>query len=248
MAKPVRQITPPTSRIWLVGILATVLAGSLNFGWWWLCLNAFSWELKVPKAFNSTELIALSDTRLLVATGVAGLLATVGAHLLGKSVIGPRIWWLIISTAVGLASLYGVLTLSAMSVSLRAGLATMHVLTMLVMIPLVMKALTIGDVDVDNAVRKHSEYMDAKQAAVPPAPIVEPEVSPFNATVVIPQFDLATVLDRTEDDVQATIAAAGFETRVISRDGQMFPTARDFKEDRVNLEITNGIVVNAHIG
>ena len=250
MAKPVRQITPPTARIWLVGILATALAGGLNYSWWWICLNVFSWELKVPKAFNSAELIALSDTRLLVATGIAGLLATIGAHLLGKTVIGPRIWWLIISTAIGLASLYGVLTLTTLSVSLRFGLSVLHVLAMLAFIPLLTKALTIGDDDVDVAVRKHSEYKESKLANVPvtPTQIVEPEVSPINSTVVIPQFDLATVLNRTEEEAIAKIAAAGFEARVISRDGQNFTMSHDFREDRVNLEITNGVVSNAHIG
>lgn len=251
MAKPVRQITPPTIRIWLVGIGATALASAVNYGWWWLCLNAFSWQLQVPRAFNSVELIPLTDTRLLVATGVAGLLATIGAHILGKTVIGPRIWWLIISTAVGLASLYGVLTLNALSVSLRAGLVVLHVLAMLAIIPLLTKALTIGDVDVDAVVRKHHEYKDAQKIQVAPVvapPVVENEVSSVNATVVIPQFDLATVLDKSEDDALATIAAANFESRVISRDGQMFPMSKQFREDRVNIEVANGIVTNAHIG
>jgi hypothetical protein len=251
MSKPVRQITPPLSRIWLFGILATVVTGALNYSWWWICQNVFSWELQVPQAFNSSVLVPLSDVRIFIATGVAGLLATFGAHLLGKTVIGPRIWWLIISTAAGLASLYGVLTYSTLALSLRIGLAVMHVIAIVVIIPLLTKALTIGDDDVEKVVQKHSAYKQAKIAEAPvvePAPTFENEVSTINPTVVIPQFDLATVLDRTEDDAQATIAAAGFEARIISRDGQMFATARDFREDRVNLEVTNGVVSNAHIG
>ena len=127
----------------------------------------------------------------------------------------------------------------------------MHVLAMVIIIPMLSKALRIGDVDVDAAVRKHHEYMEAQKVVTPPvvvAPTVESEVSPINATVVIPQFDLATVLDKSEDDALATVAASNFDARVISRDGQMFPMSRDFREDRVNIEVTNGFVTNAHIG
>ena len=253
MAKPVRQITPPAYRIWLVGILATVLASGLNYGWWWLCQNVFVWQLQVPKTLNVDELVPLTETRVLIATGVAGLLGIVGALILGKLVIGPRIWWLIISTAAGLASIYGILTLTTLTVTIRSGLVVMHVLAMVAIIPLLTKALTIGEPDVDAAVRKHTEYKDAKasteMSTQSPAPAtVETHVSPINATVVIPQFDLATVLDKSEDDALATVAAANFEARVISRDGQMFPLSTEFREDRVNIEVTNGIVTNAHIG
>lgn len=251
MAKAVRQITPPAVRIWFTGIVATLLAAGLNYGWWWISLNVFSWDMQVPKAFNTTELIPLSETRVLIATGVAGLIATIGAHLLGKLVIGPRIWWLIISTAAGLASLYGVLTLTTLALSLRVELSVMHALAMVTIIPLLTRALTIGDDDVETAVRKHTEYKDA-QKVVPTPVIDEPvdiaQVSTTNPTVVIPQFDLATVLDKSEDDALATIAAANFESQVISRDGQMFPVSRDFREDRINLEIANGVVTNAHVG
>lgn len=251
MSKPVRQITPPVSRIWFIGILATAIACGLNYGWWWICTNLFSWELQIPKAFNSSDLISLSDTRVLIATGVAGGLATIGAHLLGKLVIGPRIWWLIISSAIGLASLYGVITVASLPLTLQIGLAVMHVIAMLVIIPLLTKALTIDDADVEKVVRKHNAYKEAQkvEAAIQVEPQVDiAEVSTINPTVVIAQFDLATVLDKPAEDAIATIESAGFEARIISRDGQMFPVSRDFREDRVNLEIINGVVSNAHIG
>ena len=201
MSKAVRQITPPTSRIWLVGILATSLACGLNYGWWWISRNVFSWELQVPKAFNSTELISLSDTRVLIATGIAGLLATIGAHLLGKSVIGPRIWWLIISTAAGLASLYGVLTFAALTLPLRTGLAVMHVLAMLAIIPLLTKALTIGESDVDSAVRQHTAYKDAKNSdsqSVVTSPVAQPEE---NISSTFPTEIIERELPRQIDEI-----------------------------------------------
>ena len=104
--KPVRQITPPASRIWLAGLVATALAAGANAGWLWICVNIFKWEIVVPEAPQSTVLIDASVLRIALATAIAGLLATLVAVGLAKLFIGPRIWFLAIGLGGGLASVY----------------------------------------------------------------------------------------------------------------------------------------------
>ena len=162
--KPVRQITPPASRIWLAGLGATALAAGANAGWLWICVNIFKWEIVVPEAPQSAVLIDASVLRIALATAIAGLLATLVAVGLAKLFIGPRIWFLAIGLGGGLASVYGALTLANVSVSGKFALSVMHILaTFLVVLPIA-EALKIRDSDLHRADVRYHEHIDSKNS------------------------------------------------------------------------------------
>ena len=165
MAKQVRQITPPAIRIWLVGIGATSLASAANVGWLWLCTNIFNLKVLVPMGFQSTTYVEATLLRITLATAIAGLLATVIAVVLSKLLIGPRIWFLVSGLAVGLASIYGAITLPDISLTVKFSLSVMHVLaTFLVVLPIA-EALKIRESDLHRADLEYHEHFDNKNSA-----------------------------------------------------------------------------------
>ena len=160
--KPVRQVTPPAARIWLAGLGATALAAGANAGWLWICVNLFNWEIVVPEAFQSAVYVEASLLRVTVATAIAGVLATLVAVGLAKLFIGPRIWFLVIGLGVGLASVYGALTLTGISFSVKFSLSVMHLLaTFLVVLPIA-EALKIRDSDLHRADVRYHEHLESK--------------------------------------------------------------------------------------
>jgi hypothetical protein len=162
--KPVRQVTPPASRIWLAGLGATALAAGANAGWLWICVNIFNWEIVVPESPQSSVLIDASVLRVTVATAAAGVLATLVAVGLAKLFIGPRIWFLVIGLGGGLASVYGALTLTDVSFSVKFSLSVMHVLaTFLVVLPIA-EALKIRDSDLHRADLRYHEHLENKNS------------------------------------------------------------------------------------
>jgi len=162
--KPVRQITPPASRIWLAGLGATALAAGANAGWLWICVNLFHWEIVVPEMPQSSVLIDASILRVALATAIAGILATLAAVGLAKLFIGPRIWFLAIGLGGGLASVYGALTLANVSLSGKFALSVMHILaTFLVVLPIA-EALRIRDSDLHRADVRYHEHLDSKNS------------------------------------------------------------------------------------
>jgi len=162
--KPVRQVTPPASRIWLAGLGATVLASGANAGWLWICVNLFNWEIVVPEAFQSSVYVDASLFRVTLATAAAGGVATLVAVGLAKLFIGPRIWFLAIGLGGGLASVYGALTLSDVSFTVKFSLSVMHILaTFLVVLPIA-EALKIRDSDLHRADVRYHEHLDSKNA------------------------------------------------------------------------------------
>lgn len=165
MAKRVRQITPPAIRIWLVGIGATLLAVGANVGWLWLCANIFNLKVLVPMGFQGTTYVEATFLRIAIATAIAGLLATVIAVVLGKVLIGPRIWFLVSGLAVGLASIYGAITLPDISLTVKFSLSVMHILaTFLVVLPIA-EALKIRESDLHRADLEYHEHFDNKNSA-----------------------------------------------------------------------------------
>ncbi len=58
----------------------------------------------------------------------------------------------------------------------------------------------------------------------------------------------AEVVGLGEDDAVAAIEAAGLVARVIERDGESLPATMDYREDRVNLSVTDGTVTAATVG
>lgn len=162
--KPVRQVTPPASRIWLAGLGATSLATGANAGWLWICVNIFKWEIVVPESPQSAVLIDASVLRIALATAIAGVLATLVAVGLAKLFIGPRIWFLAIGLGGGLASVYGALTLANVSVSGKFALSVMHILaTFLVVLPIA-EALKIRDSDLHRADVRYHEHLESKNS------------------------------------------------------------------------------------
>ena len=162
--KPVRQVTPPAARIWLAGLGATALAAGANAGWLWICVNLFNWEIVVPEAFQSAVYVDASLLRVTVATAIAGVFATLVAVGLAKLFIGPRIWFLVIGLGVGLASVYGALTLTGVSFSVKFSLSVMHLLaTFLVVLPIA-EALKIRDADLHRADVRYHEHLESKNS------------------------------------------------------------------------------------
>jgi hypothetical protein len=162
--KPVRQVTPPASRIWLAGLGATALAAGANAGWLWICVNLFNWEIVVPETFQSLVYVDASVLRITVATAIAGVLATLVAVGLAKLFIGPRIWFLVIGLGGGLASVYGALTLTNVSFSVKFSLSVMHLLaTSLVVLPIA-EALKIRDSDLHRADVRYHEHLESKNS------------------------------------------------------------------------------------
>jgi hypothetical protein len=162
--KPVRQVTPPASRIWLAGLGATALAAGANAGWLWICVNIFNWEIVVPESPQSSVLIEASVLRVTVATAIAGVIATLVAVGLAKLFIGPRIWFLVIGLGGGLASVYGALTLTGVSFSVKFSLSVMHLLaTFLVVLPIA-EALKIRDSDLHRADVRYHEHLESKNS------------------------------------------------------------------------------------
>ena len=162
--KPVRQVTPPATRIWLAGLGATALAAGANAGWLWICVNLFNWEIVVPEAFQSAVYVDASLLRVTVATALAGIFATLVAVGLAKLFIGPRVWFLVIGLGGGLASVYGALTLTNVSFTVKFSLSVMHLLaTFLVVLPIA-EALRIRDSDLHRADVRYHEHLESKNS------------------------------------------------------------------------------------
>lgn len=75
-----------------------------------------------------------------------------------------------------------------------------------------------------------------------PPLIAEPSADPAIAAAA------AGSVGMSESEATAAIAAAGGSVRVVSRDGEDFPMTMDYRFDRVNLRIEDGIVTDATIG
>ena len=160
--KPVRQVTPPASRIWLAGLGATALATGANAGWLWICVNIFHWEILVPEAFQSAVYVDATLLRVTLTTAIAGVLATLAAVGVAKLFIGPRIWLLAFGLGVGLASVYGALTLANVSFTVKFSLSVMHLLATFIVVLPIAEALKIRDSDLHRADVRYHEHLESK--------------------------------------------------------------------------------------
>ena len=273
-SKPVRQITPPSWRIWTLGTIATLVAATANAGWLYVTTNVFKVALLVPRTLDKTVLIQASQLRVVIATIIAGLVGTAAAWMVGKSVIAPRIWVRIFGFAVGLGSIYSAVTLpinvivspyiglSVNPTMIHVNLAIMHVIATFIIVPALVRAVTIHDGDLEAADRRYHAHIDAQRASQEPiadATVTTPPVFPpsmpgdtiavdlgANYTQLI--FDPNALVGLTEGEAVAAITNANYILRVVERDGQLLPALQDERTDRVNLSITNGIVSKAVIG
>lgn len=60
--------------------------------------------------------------------------------------------------------------------------------------------------------------------------------------------DLTRMLGMTEQQSFEFCAEHWMRRRIIKRDGNQMIIRQDCRQDRVNLEVSNGIIVSAHIG
>ena len=190
--KLVKQVTPPLRRVALSGALGTIAATGLNAGWLWLTVQFYDVTLYIPKSMGSDVYIQAERWHILLATGVAGLIGTLGAFALAKLVIAPRIWCLAVGFGIGLASVYGALTLPEQTLTQHLSLAVFHVIATFCIVPALAWALEIRHHDLAQADLRYHEHVDAASTAQPDdaelTPPAEAKTS-LNDTLVV---------DRTE--------------------------------------------------
>jgi hypothetical protein len=75
-----------------------------------------------------------------------------------------------------------------------------------------------------------------------PEPVPPDELDPTAAEAVA-----AEIVGSSEQDAVATIEAAGLVARVIARDGEDFAVTDDYRVDRINLRIEDGVVTEAGV-
>lgn len=273
-SKPIRQVTPPSWRIWVLGAIASTVAAAANAGWLYVTTNVFKVALLVPRATDQTVLVQATQLRVIVATVIGGLAGTAAAWLVGKSVIAPRIWVRIFGFAIGLGSMYSAVTLPigvttspvvGLSVNptlIHVNLAIMHVIATFIVVPALVRAVTIHDGDLEAADRRYHAHIDAQRSAQTPiddstitSPVVIPLAMPgdtiavdLGANYTQMLFDPNALVGLTEGEAVASITNANYILRVIERDGQLLPALQDERADRVNLSIANGRVTHAVIG
>lgn len=61
-------------------------------------------------------------------------------------------------------------------------------------------------------------------------------------------LDTQSMIGKTEDVVKEELATLGFRCRLVSVNGTPCIVTRDFRSDRYNLSIENGIVVGIKVG
>ena len=59
--------------------------------------------------------------------------------------------------------------------------------------------------------------------------------------------DLGAIVGLAEVEAIESLRAMGLTVRVVERDGESFVISRDYRGDRVNLVVTNGMVVSATV-
>jgi hypothetical protein len=160
--KPVRQVTPPATRILLVGLGATALAAAANAGWLWISVNIFNWEIVVPEVFQSSVYVDATLLRVTLATAIAGAFASLVAVGLAKLFIGPRIWFLAFGLGLGFASVYSALTLVNVSFAVKFSLSVMHLLATFIIVLPISEALKIRDSDLHRADVRYHEHLESK--------------------------------------------------------------------------------------
>jgi hypothetical protein len=267
-----RQVTPAGSRIIWIGLLATIGAMLVNYGWLWILTNTFHSVVEVPSTPGSTTLSALTNTRVLIATGVAGVLATLGAWLLGRLVIGPRIWILVLGSTLGIASLVSVNKIAGLGLVAKFELAIFHILSSVILVGALYLATKISQNDVLRAQDHNQQIIDgiqvdapnfdeAQQAQIDTAMNLAPggmgDIANLNETLVMPltnntdtviAFDPLTMMGQPEATAVAQLRAAGYDIHVVLRDGQMFEEPASAVANRVKISIAGGVITRVEVG
>lgn len=74
-------------------------------------------------------------------------------------------------------------------------------------------------------------------------PAAKQSAEPTSAGIIAPRL-----VGASEAEAKAIAQDAGFAVRVTSRDNAKFPSTMDYREDRLNLAVEDGIVKSATVG
>ena len=96
-----------------------------------------------------------------------------------------------------------------------------------------------------------SDSDDASRSAA--SPVASPTVTlppPTQSLDADPDQDVvsAALVGLTKEQAEEVAADAGYTVRVTIEDGQMFPMTMDYRTDRINIEVENGVVTRAFVG
>jgi hypothetical protein len=82
-----------------------------------------------------------------------------------------------------------------------------------------------------------------------PAPVPPSSGGPSGGeTLDLAVPEVPAVVGQDEAGAEAVATAAGLILRVVSRDGEDLPHTMDYRTDRVNVVVLDGLVVDAFIG
>ena len=83
---------------------------------------------------------------------------------------------------------------------------------------------------------------------VDPMPVPLPAETGSGSVEPVPTFATSAPIGLSELEAIKVIESEGFTARVIARDGESLPATKDYRLDRVNISIENGVVVSADLG
>lgn len=95
--------------------------------------------------------------------------------------------------------------------------------------------------DSDDATRAAASPVASPTSTLPP---------PTQSLDADPDQDVvdAALVGLTKEQAEEVAAEAGYSVRVTIEDGQMFPMTMDYRTDRINIEVENGVVTRAFVG
>ena len=107
-------------------------------------------------------------------------------------------------------------------------------------------AMALDDSYLEKAVA--SVDIDTVPAPVEPMPVPLPDETDGGSVEPVPTIATSAPIGLSELEAIKLIESEGFTARVIARDGESLPATKDYRLDRVNISIENGVVVSAELG
>ena len=83
---------------------------------------------------------------------------------------------------------------------------------------------------------------------VDPMPVPLPAETGSGSVEPVPTIATSAPIGLSELEAIKLIESEGFTARVVARDGESLPATKDYRLDRVNISIENGVVVSAELG
>jgi hypothetical protein len=107
-------------------------------------------------------------------------------------------------------------------------------------------AMALDDSYLEKAVA--SIGIDSVPAPVEPMPVPVPGETGSGSIEPGPTFATSAPIGLSELEAIKVIESEGFTARVVARDGESLSGTKDYRLDRVNISIENGVVVSAELG